>query len=148
VTAAITLALWFGSFVASAVLPWVNAELLMVALLPTAAAHGQVGALAMMAVAGQMAGKTVIYWMARGGTSTLGHGRLNAKMDRWRPLVASPSRAVPVLLASAVIGFPPLFALTILAGSLHMRFRLFFLASTVGRIIHFGAIAMIPATFS
>ena len=141
----LTLAVWFGSFVASAVLPWVNAELLMVALLPTAVAHGTLGALAVAAVAGQMAGKTLIYWMARAGTTRLANGKMAAEMDRWRPRLTSPSRAVPLLLASAAIGFPPLFVLTILAGSLQMRFRVFFLASTIGRIVHFGAIALVPA---
>jgi membrane protein YqaA with SNARE-associated domain len=141
----LTLTAWFWSFVASAVLPWVSAELLMVALLPTAAAHGNLAALAVAAVAGQMAGKTAIYWIARGGTTKVASGRLAIEMERWRPRLTSPSRAVPLVFASAAIGFPPLFALTILAGSLQMRFRLFFLASTVGRIIHFGAIALIPA---
>lgn len=145
---ALTVALWFWSFVASAVLPWVNAELLMAALLPTALAHGQLTLLALVAAAGQMTGKTAIYWMARGSTSRLATNRVVEQMERWRPLVATPSRAVPVLLASAAIGFPPLFVLTILAGSLQMRFRLFFLASTIGRIVHFGAIAMIPAMFA
>lgn len=144
----LTLAAWFWSFVASAVLPWVNAELLMVALLPTAAAHGKLAALAAAAVAGQMAGKTAIYWMARGGTTRVARGRMATQMERWRPCLTSPSSAVPLLFASAAIGFPPLFVLTILAGSLQMRFRLFFLASTVGRVVHFGAIALIPALFA
>lgn len=144
-TSALTLAVWFGSFVASAVLPWMNAELLMVALLPAASARGELAALAMIATAGQMAGKTLIYWGARGGTDVFARGRLIAQMDRWRPALAVPSRAVPLLFASSAIGFPPLFALTILAGSVQLPFRLFFLASAVGRIIHFGAIALVPA---
>lgn len=144
-TLALTFALWFGSFVASAVLPWVNAEILMLALLPTAVAHGHVIALAALAVAGQMAGKTAIFCLARGGTSAFARGKLACQVERWRPALTTPSRAVPLLLLSATIGFPPLFALTILAGALQMRFRLFFIASTVGRILHFGAIALLPA---
>jgi membrane protein YqaA with SNARE-associated domain len=142
---ALTLAVWFWSFLASAVMPWISAELVMLALLPTAVAHDQVVALAAMAVTGQMAGKTLLYWIARGGTTAFANDRFVAQTERWRPLVTSPGRAMPLLLASSVIGFPPLFALTILAGSLRLRFRLFFLASTIGRIIHFGAIALLPA---
>lgn len=144
-TSAVTLAFWFASFVASAVLPWMNAELLMVALLPAAGSRGELATLAIIATAGQMAGKTLIYWMARGGTDTFARGRFSAQMDRWRPMFTVPSRAVPLLFASSAIGFPPLFALTILAGSLQMRFRLFFLTSAIGRIVHFGAIALVPA---
>lgn len=140
----LTFAAWFVSFVATAVLPWMNAEILMLGLLPFAAAKGQLIPLTIAAVAGQMAGKAIIYWIARRGTARLNTPRVAAQIERWRHVVDRPERAVPVLLLSSAVGFPPLYALTILAGSLRMRFRVFFVASTLGRLVHFGAMALLP----
>lgn len=140
----LTFLVWFVSFVATAVLPWMNAEILMLGLLPFAVAKGQLIPLTIAAVAGQMAGKAIIYWIARRGAGSLSTPRVASQVERWRHLVDRPHRAVPILLVSSAVGFPPLYALTILAGSLRMRFRVFFVASTVGRLVHFGAIALLP----
>lgn len=141
---ALVLATWFALFTATAVLPWLNAELLMLSLLPVAAARGEVLFLAVTAVVGQMVGKAAIYWLALRGAARLNAPHLARRLDRWRAKIDRPARATPVLLLSSTFGVPPLYVLTILAGSLRLRFGVFLLAATVGRAVHFGTLALLP----
>ena len=55
-----------------------------------------------------------------------------------------PRTAGLVLFSSSVIGVPPLYVVSIACGTIGMRLIPFFLIGTVGRLIHFAAVAMIP----
>jgi membrane protein YqaA with SNARE-associated domain len=51
---------------------------------------------------------------------------------------------VAVILASATFGFPPFYLTTLVAGALRIGFGTFLAAGFLGRLLHFGAIAMAP----
>jgi hypothetical protein len=46
--------------------------------------------------------------------------------------------------ASALIGFPPLFAIAVAAGALRVTFGGFLAACIAGRLIHFALVALAP----
>ena len=65
-----TLLTMAGAFVAttiSAIVPWVNAEVIVVSLAAIASSRWQLASVVLIATGGQMAGKCVVYGMARRG---------------------------------------------------------------------------------
>ena len=71
--------LWcFGLTVASAVFPWVNAELIVLSLPAFASSKAGLLVLVLIATAGQMTGKCVLYWTGRKGDNVLA-GRRGAR---------------------------------------------------------------------
>ncbi len=128
----------------SAVLPWVNAELLVLSLPAVAASNGELATLVLLATAGQMAGKCIIYWTAR-RAGTVPSGRMRALLDRWRERAARrPSSPVMVVGLSSVVGIPPFYVMSAVAGALKVNFWSFFAAGTCGRLVRFGALAFLP----
>lgn len=98
----------YAAGVVSALVPWVNAEALLVSTIALTPASSSMTALIVVAVAaGQMTGKSAIYWMSRAGgrlslTST-GHRRPVPRVPRWCDTwTASRSRTRGVILVSAV----------------------------------------------
>ena len=138
--------------VGSAVLPWLNAEVLLLGAVPLAGHMGGLlagrlvapGALVVAMTAGQMTGKCAIYWLARRGRSPQ-HPRLAGFLARWRDRIERrPYATTALVFVSAVVGFPPFFLVSIAAGAGRMAFAGFVTAGTIGRLIHFGAIAAVP----
>ena len=134
----------FAFTVASAVFPWMNAEIIVVAL--PAIAHSRLAlvGLVVVATAGQMTGKCLVYWAGRGG-STLSSPRIVRAVELWRGRFAR-RRSSPMALVflSSAVGFPPFFVVTVMAGALKINFPKFLLAGTIGRLVRFGAIVFIP----
>ncbi len=143
--AVMALAAAFGAFVASAVLPWLNAEVLLLSMMPLVRSWNEAALLVLVATAGQISGKVAIYWLARAagrGDVGRGHGRDRYALDRWRArMTRRPASAVSLLFVSAAVGVPPFFVLSVLAGLLRVRFDAFVAAGTLGRLVHFGVIA-------
>ena len=133
----------FGLTVVSAILPWVNAEVIVVSFAALAHSPAEVALVVVVATAGQMAGKCVVFWAGHRGERWRGHdGRLS---QRWRQLLtAKPWRAVALVLLSSAVGVPPFFLVTLAAGAAGVNFRRFLVAGTVGRLVRFGAIALLP----
>lgn len=135
---------YFGLAVASAVFPWINAELLVLSLPAVAPSRTALVLLVLIATAGQMTGKCFLYWAGRKGNKVL-PGRAGNALARWREsLQARPSKAVALVLISSVVGLPPFYLMTLLAGALRMNFLVYLAAGTTGRLVRFGVLVMLP----
>ena len=135
---------YYGLAIASAVLPLVNGELLMLSAIPLAGSRPALAALVLAVSAGQMTGKTAAYWMSR--SSTRAHSpRLQRALDRWRErLERRPGSALLMTFVSALVGVPPFFVVSIAAGTLRVAFGRFLAVGSAGRLIHFALVAFIP----
>ena len=141
-----TAALWtavlgyYAMAIVSAVFPWVNAEVLMLSAIPVARSPPVLAAFVVAVSAGQMTGKGVLYWLGRHS------GRIAQRpLERWRArFEANPRSALTMTFASALIGFPPLFAIAVAAGALRVAFGGFLAACIAGRLIHFALVALAP----
>ena len=134
----------------SALVPVVNAEAWALA----AAARTQ-PALALLVVAalaaGQTAGKLVLFEAARRGSSRFArHGR-DGRTTRWgeriRSALATRRSAVPLVLASASAGLPPLAAVSLAAGAAGQPRWEFGAACLVGRAARF-AVLVLPTAWA
>jgi len=127
----------------SAILPWVNAEILILSLAAIAGSPAELAVLVLIATAGQMAGKCVIYWVARRGC-VFPSAWMARRMERWRGrAVARPSSSIMLVAASSLVGIPPFFAMSVVAGALKMNFGSFFVAGACGRLVRFFALAFL-----
>lgn len=132
-----------GYCILSALIPVMNAEVYLLgasALLPRSLALPLVVA----ASAGQMIGKMVMYFAARGAL------RLpNARLQRAVATVHAryANRAAvdgPVLFSSAALGFPPFYIVTVAAGVLRIPVWRFLVVGLCGRLLRFGVIVLAP----
>jgi membrane protein YqaA with SNARE-associated domain len=135
---------YFGLAVASAIFPWVNAEVIVLTLPAVAPSRAALVLLVLTATAGQMTGKCFLYWAGRKGNRVL-PGRAGKALTRWRErLEARPSKAVALVLISSVVGLPPFYLMTLLAGALRMNFLVYLTAGTTGRLVRFGVLVTLP----
>ena len=140
--------LTFGStvliFVASGIVPIINAELNIVLLASVAPRH-LLPTLFVVATLSHMIGKSVMYLGGRG-------------IDRWRyePLKRRVAAAraklegrselgAVLIFVSAVTGIPPFYAVTVVSGVMRYRFVPFFILGFVGRLLRFGGLLFVPA---
>lgn len=135
----------FGVAILTAILPWLNAEILLLSALPTAAHAGLTAPLVGAVAAGQMVGKSAMYWSSRRaiaiGRGPTG-GRRAATIERWRAWFERHPRAVLlVVLLSGIVGLPPFYAVSLAAGAIAFPFRWFLLVGGAGRLVHFGLVA-------
>jgi membrane protein YqaA with SNARE-associated domain len=132
-----------GMSVVSALVPVVNAEALVLA---AAAAVGTdlAVAVAVAAAAGQMAGKGLLYAGGRGlsGTVSARSPRAAALAERFH---GRPRALLLVCLASAVVGLPPFYAMTVVAGLVGLHAAAFLAVGLLGRFVRFYALAAAPA---
>jgi membrane protein YqaA with SNARE-associated domain len=95
------LAAAYGVFFASAVLPWLNAEVLLLSMMPLVRSWNEAALLVLIATAGQISGKVAIYWLARAAwreEAWRGRGRDRFTIDRWRKhLTRRPASAASLL---------------------------------------------------
>ena len=137
-------AVYYPLAVTSAVLPWVNAELLMLSAVPLAENPSGLATLVCVVTAGQMTGKGAMFWIARLSQGSR-RGRFESILGRWQTrLVRRPRSTVAVVLVSAVVGLPPFYVVSMAAGALGVAFGRFLAIGSLGRLIHFGAIAFVP----
>jgi membrane protein YqaA with SNARE-associated domain len=135
----------FALALATALIPWVSAELMVLSLPAFAGSRGVLFVLLLIATAGHMTGKSALYWAGRNGGRVL-PGRAARAVQKWQArLEARSSRAAAVLvLASAVTGLPPFYAIALAAGAMKMDFLLFLAAGTTGRLVRFGCLVLLP----
>jgi membrane protein YqaA with SNARE-associated domain len=129
----------------SALVPLVNAEVLVLSYGALAGA-GPAGALVVAAIvaAGQMAGKCTLYAIGRGAAKVPSERHRRA-IERWGDRFSRSPRAVLVLVfASAVSGFPPFYAVSLLAGTFRVNLAAFVLVGLVGRFLRFGTLVLFP----
>src|SRR5262249_28286580 len=90
----------FGLTVVSAIVPWVNAEIILLSFVALAHSPAQLALVVVIATAGQMAGKCVVFWAGRRGERWRGHNGELAQ--RWRQrLTTKPWRANALVFLSS-----------------------------------------------
>jgi len=132
----------YGAAVTSALLPWVNAEVLMLSAMPVAAAHGALMPLVAVFTLGQMTGKSIMFWLSR--SARLPVPRMRDAVEAWRGrFERHPRSALACVFVSAALGFPPFYAVSVAAGTFRMAFGKFLAVGSAGRFVHFAALALL-----
>jgi membrane protein YqaA with SNARE-associated domain len=138
----------FGLAIVSALLPWVNSEVLLLSLSAFAHSPFQLMILVLLASAGQLIGKCILYWAGR-GVIPFSSGRIEKALNSWKDRFAgSASKSMWLVFVSAVTGIPPFYAITFLAGAFRLKFSSFIAIAAAGRLLHFGILAMVPQLFA
>jgi|JI10StandDraft_1071094.scaffolds.fasta_scaffold56705_2 membrane protein YqaA with SNARE-associated domain len=137
-----------GTFVVcfiAGLVPLVNAEIFLVlvsTMLVTSSAP--LPAIVVLAAAGQMVAKVVLYVGARRliasatGARREKIERAQARIEKWK------DRPLWVLFASSTLGLPPFYVVSLLAGALKIRLRAFLAIGMTGRVLRFAVIVAIP----
>ncbi|MBC7898044.1 MAG: hypothetical protein H7066_21680 [Cytophagaceae bacterium] len=97
---------------------------------------------------GHVLGKWAWYWL---GTQEgrVRHPRARRLLDDSKAVVARyPNLGVMVLASSALVSLPPFHLIAVAAGLTRYPVLLFLLVAFAGRLVRFGAIAMIPGLFT
>src|SRR5262245_31903172 len=147
-----------GLAMISAVIPWVNAEAIVIALPAIAHSPTELAGLVIVVTIGQMAGKCVVYVAGRRGLALrerreskgvrFGTGTIAEHVARWRARAAnSPWQAVGLVGLSSVAGIPPFYVMSAVAGAVGMNLGWFLAAGTVGRLVRFGVLAFGALSF-
>ena len=140
-----TFASCFAAAIVSALLPWVNAELMLLAVAAPLTSLSELSGVVLAVTAGQVIGKSGIYWVARRTSPTTLNGRIGKAVDRWRVACDSRHRSTQTMMTlSAVFGLPPFYVTTLAAGALRVDFVRFLAAAVVGRLVHFSAVGLAP----
>jgi membrane protein YqaA with SNARE-associated domain len=126
----------------SSVVPFVNAELLLLGLALAAPAAAPL--LAVVVAVGQMAGKSALFL----GSRRVSQGALAARLERWDLRGRKRLGGGPLVGLSALTGLPPFYLLAIAAPTLGVRFRTFLVMGLAGRVLRFGALVLLPELFS
>ena len=137
--------LCFTLSIVSALVPWVNGEVILLSM--TALAHSPWARvlLVLSACAGQMAGKCVLYCAGK-GVIPLRSDRMKKTISTWKGrFEQSPSKLLSLVFVSSAVGIPPFYVVTLLAGVLRLRFGPFFAVGACGRLVRFSALAFVPA---
>jgi membrane protein YqaA with SNARE-associated domain len=139
------LLLTFAFGVVSAVIPIFNMEA-YISVLYASTDHYPALLLAFVGSLGQNLGKLVWYFVSRGALDIpwlkrqLSSPKRQAQYERWREFVQGrPFMSGVLTFVSAAIGFPPFFAMAMVAGTLRMNVVVFFFAGLAGRTLFFWA---------
>jgi membrane protein YqaA with SNARE-associated domain len=134
----------FGLAVASAVLPWVNAELMLLTVAAPITSTTVLLIAVLAVTVGQVCGKSALYWLVRCARLPL-PARLDPTISRWRRRQEQrPAATFAMMLVSATFGMPPFYLATLASGVLRIAFGTFLAAALLGRLLHFGVIAAVP----
>lgn len=162
----LTLGVAFGS----ALLPLLSIEIFLVGL-ATQQPHIPWLVLGAVVAVGQVAGKLIYYYAARGSLHLPAFMHRKHKLDappsarreRWRLRTKRvrgrvetlrekchrhPRWMVTTYGLSSVVGLPPFMATSVLAGMVRMKLSAFLSAGLVGRFIRFSVVAASPALFA
>ena len=139
------LLLTFGFGVVSAVIPLFNMEAYISVVYANSTANSAL-LLAFIGSFGQNVGKLVWYYICRGALDLpwlkrrMDTPRRQASFEKWRDFVQGrPFVSGLLTFVSAAIGFPPFFAMAMVAGTLRMNVVVFFVAGLLGRTLFFWA---------
>ncbi len=133
----------FGVALLSALVPVVNIEIYLLgasALAPPAF----VVPLIVAATAGQILGKTAMYYVGTGALKVPGE-RWKAVLERVNTQMAQhPRMGGALVFASASAGLPPFYIMSVAAGAARMNLAWFIVLGSLGRLIRFGVIVAVP----
>jgi membrane protein YqaA with SNARE-associated domain len=140
-----TAALWATTFVlsfVSGIIPYVlSIELFLVAVatLTDASPVAIVG----LSTAAQTIAKYILYLVGK-GTLNVSWIKRGATSKTAMAFAKRPGSSLGIVAASAVLGFPPLYPVSLAAGALRLPLIAFVTIVTIGRIVRFGAIYLAP----
>jgi membrane protein YqaA with SNARE-associated domain len=144
VSAAGLYGLCFALSIVSALVPWVNGEVLLLSFSALARSPFDLGCLVLLASAGQMAGKCALYWAGRGALR-LRFDCAGRVVASWRErFISSPSKHLSLVFVSSALGIPPFYVITVLAGAFRIGFGQFVGVGMCGRLVRFGTLVFIP----
>jgi len=137
------LTFWFGAV--SAIIPLFNMEAYISVVYANSTGHSAL-LLAFVGSLGQNVGKLVWYYICRGALDIpwlkrrMDTPRRQASYEKWRDFVQGrPLVSGLLTFVSAAVGFPPFFAMAMVAGTLRMNVVVFFVAGLLGRTLFFWA---------
>ncbi|MEV0085932.1 VTT domain-containing protein [Saccharopolyspora sp. NPDC050642] len=145
----------FGVSVASALLPLISVELFAIGLV-LKSPEIPWWLLALVIAAGQIGGKLLHYYAARGSIRLPRMFRRKTERERkdsrwreWMEKFRTNCRRRPVwtgavLLISAAASLPPFAAIAVIAGWAKVPLTTFLVTGFIGRFIRFGALAIAP----
>ena len=142
------LGIYGGTFVVciiAGLVPVINAEVFLIGR-SAWALHSpwQIPGVVVCAAAGQMVAKTIFYFAAMGvlelptGKKRAKIEKFRATMDRWQ------DKKTWVILASSILGLPPFYIVSLLAGAMRMKLAPFIALGFTGRVIRFSAVLAVP----
>lgn len=143
-----TAALYAATFtlaLVSGVVPFVfniGLYLLAVAALTDAPAAAIVG----LATAGQTIVKLILYLAGRGALNVR-WVKKSAASKAAGAFAKRPNSGLSVVALSSVVGFPPLYAVSLVAGTLRLPAIAFIVIIVIGRLIRFGGVYLAPELF-
>jgi membrane protein YqaA with SNARE-associated domain len=143
-TAALFAATFAFAFV-SGIIPFVlNIELylLAVAALTDASAVAIVG----LATAGQTVAKVILYLVGKGALN-IKWVKKSASSKAAGAFAKRPGSGLGIVALSAVVGFPPLYGVALIAGTLRLPLVAFTVLIIIGRLIRFGGVYLVPDLF-
>jgi len=139
------LLLTFGFGVVSAVIPIFNMEAYISVMYANTEEHSAL-LIAFIGSLGQNIGKLVWYYASLGALDIpwlkrrMSTPKRQASFERWRDYVQGrPVMSGLLTFVSAAVGFPPFFAMAMVAGTLRMNVVVFFVAGLIGRTLFFWA---------
>lgn len=139
------ISIWVSAFVGcvvGSVVPIIHTELLIFGI--SALAPGAQGLLlVLVATAGTMVGKTILYYAGQGLVRL--PLRRRERIDRY--LEEARERqgiASGVLFAAAAVGFPPFYVVTVAAGAIRISLLRFIVIGFLGRLIRFSIVVYAP----
>ncbi len=135
----------FGFAFVSGVIPFVlNIELYLLAV--AAFTDAPAAAIVGLATAGQTAAKLVLYLVGRGALNVR-WVKKSAASKAAGAFAKHPGRGLGVVALSSVVGIPPLYAVSLVAGTLRLPPAAFTLIIVAGRLVRFSAVYLAPGLF-
>jgi len=135
----------FAFALVSGVIPFVlNIELylLAVATLTDAPAVAIVG----LATAGQTIAKLILYLVGKGALN-IKWVKKSASSKAAGAFAKRPGSGLSIVAFSALVGFPPLYGVALVAGTLRLPVAAFVVLIVVGRLIRFAGVYLAPGLF-
>jgi membrane protein YqaA with SNARE-associated domain len=130
--------------VLSGLVPVINGEVFLVAVVLLTGEVWPAIALALLVAVGQMIAKVMLWKMAASASEAGKDTRFGkkiaqarAKIEKWR------DKPLAVTFISALTGLPPFYIVTLIAAALGVRFRTFLILGIIGRVVRFVVIALI-----
>jgi membrane protein YqaA with SNARE-associated domain len=138
-------AVTFGLAFLSGVIPFLlSIELYLLAV--AAFTDASAVAIVCLVTAGQTTAKLVLYLVGRGALN-IKWVKKGAASKAAGAFAKRPGSGLSVVAASAVIGFPPLYAVSLVAGTLRLPLVAFTLIIFAGRLVRFSAVFLVPGLF-
>ena len=138
-------AVTFGLAFLSGVIPFLlSIELYLLAV--AAFTDASAAAIVCLATAGQTCAKLVLYLVGKGALN-FKWVKKSAASKAADAFAKRPGSGLTVVAASAVAGVPPLYAVSLVAGTLRLPLVAFTLIIFAGRLVRFGAVYLAPGLF-